>query len=241
MKMFRIVIISIFIVMATIIVLLFTTPVKKTAGKLIMYEIKTKNSNIDLKLKESVKERLTSTVGIDGTTSSNEDNTSNNTDSYDVADRAKPYWGFVKTHSKEYNIDPVWIAAMITNESTWDPNDTSSADARGLMQIEVPNGTWASVGEGDPYDPEQNIKAGVKLFNNNLDSAKRYGYSDKDSSGATGEQYKNALLIYVSGEGNYIKTEHAGTGEAQNAYKKESRYYTNYISGKEAIGMKDGF
>lgn len=190
---------------------------------------------MNVNIQQEVKDANTTTVGIDGTTQDASNGQPIDTENYSVHDRAKPYWSIVVKYSKEQKIDPVWFASMITNESTWDPNCTSSADARGLCQIEVPHGTWGKWGQGDPYDPEQNIKAGTALFNYNLDRAAHYGYTDRESKGATGEQYHNALLIYGAGEGNYQK---GNIGEASQAYANELKYYKAYINGSRPIGDK---
>jgi soluble lytic murein transglycosylase-like protein len=59
-------------------------------------------------------------------------------------------------------IDPALIKAVVANESGFDASATSSADAQGLMQL-MP-GTAASVGVGDPYDPQQNVAGGTKYL-----------------------------------------------------------------------------
>ena len=70
--------------------------------------------------------------------------------------------------SKENGLDPVLVAALIRQESNFNPQATSPAGARGLMQLmpDVGKGLAASKGIGpwDPvmlYDPAINIKLGT--------------------------------------------------------------------------------
>jgi soluble lytic murein transglycosylase len=45
------------------------------------------------------------------------------------------YWDAIKKHSAVYELDPYIIAALIAQESTFDPNARSVANAWGLMQV----------------------------------------------------------------------------------------------------------
>jgi soluble lytic murein transglycosylase-like protein len=64
-------------------------------------------------------------------------------------------------------IDPDLLAAVISNESGFNPYATSGAGARGLMQL-MPQ-TAASLGVTDPYDPEQNVRGGARYLRALLD------------------------------------------------------------------------
>ncbi len=78
--------------------------------------------------------------------------------------------------SKKYNVDPALIKAIIMVESRFDPHAVSYRGAKGLMQL-MPV-TLKEMGAKDPFDPENNIEAGVRyfkklliLFNNNIELA----------------------------------------------------------------------
>lgn len=65
----------------------------------------------------------------------------------------------INRYAKKYQIDPMLVRSVIKAESAFDPKAVSSAGAQGLMQL-MP-ATAASLRVDDPFDPEQNIRAGV--------------------------------------------------------------------------------
>lgn len=89
---------------------------------------------------------------------------------------------YISKYSKEFNVDPYLIAAIINVESKYDKYAMSSKEARGLMQIAPITGKWASEELNiedftleDLFDPELNIMVGAwylnilsKEFDNNL-------------------------------------------------------------------------
>jgi soluble lytic murein transglycosylase-like protein len=66
-----------------------------------------------------------------------------------------------------YGVDPALIDAVIENESGYDAFATSSAGARGLMQL-MPE-TAASLGVNDSFDAWQNVKGGTRYLRSLLD------------------------------------------------------------------------
>ena len=54
------------------------------------------------------------------------------------------YLDLIKKYSKEYNVDPYLVAAIINVESRYDKEAISSKKARGLMQISPTTGEWAA-------------------------------------------------------------------------------------------------
>ncbi|MBN2241304.1 MAG: lytic transglycosylase domain-containing protein [Acidobacteria bacterium] len=80
----------------------------------------------------------------------------------------------IKKYASYYELDPSLIQSIIETESGFNPNAVSSKGARGLMQL-MPE-TARRLGVENSFDPEQNIKAGVRhfrslmdMFDNNLD------------------------------------------------------------------------
>jgi hypothetical protein len=68
--------------------------------------------------------------------------------------------------SDRYEVDPLLVQAVIQVESMWDPDAVSPKGAKGLMQL-MPV-TAKGHGVTDPFDPAQNIRAGVIELANNL-------------------------------------------------------------------------
>ncbi len=80
----------------------------------------------------------------------------------DLSGRLSPYDELVKKYARQYGQDWRLITAQIYQESKFDPQATSWAGARGLMQI-MPI-TGRELGFTDLHDPEENIHAGVKYM-----------------------------------------------------------------------------
>lgn len=77
------------------------------------------------------------------------------------------YKEYVDAYGAKYNLDPLFILAVIKTESKFDDNAHSHKNAVGLMQITVETGAWAAKEMGystfskeDLYDEEYNIKMG---------------------------------------------------------------------------------
>lgn len=65
-----------------------------------------------------------------------------------------------------HDVDPKLIKAVIRTESNFNPNAVSSAGAKGLMQIMDFNSR--AMGVTNPFDPAQNIDAGVRILKGGL-------------------------------------------------------------------------
>ena len=73
--------------------------------------------------------------------------------------RGFPYGDVVAEAAVRHGVDPLLVHAVIAVESGHRANARSSAGASGLMQL-MP-GTARALGVSDPFDPRQNVDAGV--------------------------------------------------------------------------------
>jgi soluble lytic murein transglycosylase len=86
------------------------------------------------------------------------------------------YWEHVTRYSQERELDPYLVAALIRQESTFNPRVRSRAGARGLMQILPSTGRVLARQEkrrynaSELYDPEVNIRYGTRYLKEVLGS-----------------------------------------------------------------------
>jgi soluble lytic murein transglycosylase-like protein len=79
----------------------------------------------------------------------------------------KTFSEIIRQASEKYGIDESVIAAVIKQESSFNPAAVSRCGARGLMQL-MP-ATARSLGVNDAFNPEENIMAGTRYLKQKLD------------------------------------------------------------------------
>lgn len=136
------------------------------------------------------------------------------------------YSDYVEKYSKEYDIDPYMVYAIIKAESNFNENAKSASNAVGLMQImeataiETANKMNLNVTEKDLFDPELNINIGLKYFSNLVNK-----YNNN---------YYLAIIAYNAGIGNVDKWIADGTikedaSDIENVPFKETNNYVRKI------------
>ncbi len=104
-----------------------------------------------------------------------------------------PYDGLIKKYSSSINWDWRLLAALVFQESQFNPKSVSWMGAKGLMQL-VPN-TAKEFGAKSILDPEQNIMAGTKF----LDWLENYWKSYIEDPE---ERLKFVIASYNAGQGH---------------------------------------
>lgn len=85
-----------------------------------------------------------------------------------------PYANEITAAAQRHNVDPALLAALVKQESGFNPNATSPAGAKGLAQL-MP-ATARGLGVTDPTDPAQALEGGAKYLRQQLD---RFGGDEK--------------------------------------------------------------
>ena len=79
-----------------------------------------------------------------------------------------PYDLIIDKYAEEYRLDPALVRSMIATESSFNPKAVSRKGAQGLMQL-MPS-TAARHGVRDAFNPEENIRGGMKHMRFLLDT-----------------------------------------------------------------------
>lgn len=80
----------------------------------------------------------------------------------DIGEALRPWEKIIVRYSKEFGVDSDLVRAVLYTESRGDPYSVSPKGALGLMQITQATADFMEA--NDIYDPEENIKTGVKYI-----------------------------------------------------------------------------
>ena len=155
----------------------------------------------------------------------------------DVVDRARyplRYDGIVRTHARNYRLDPALLAAVIAVESRFQPHVRSTAGAIGLMQLlpETAKGIATRTGGerfkiSDLDTPELNVRYGAWYLRHLID---RYA-THRDALDL-------ALAAYNAGSANvdaWVADAPAGQAVEIPAAFAETRAYVHRVRSYEAV------
>ena len=83
-----------------------------------------------------------------------------------ILSKRRAYKNTIRTYAQHYGVDEALVHSVVKQESCFNEKALSRAGAMGLMQL-MP-GTASYLKVKDPWNPEQNIKGGVKYLSQML-------------------------------------------------------------------------
>jgi soluble lytic murein transglycosylase len=96
----------------------------------------------------------------------------------------KAYWGDLKRYSSENELDPYLVASLIRQESEFNPNAISRANAVGLMQLLPVTGKKVAkdvklrhFNASQLYTPAVNLQLGTRYFKDMVDKFGSFEYA----------------------------------------------------------------
>jgi len=122
-----------------------------------------------------------------------------------------------------YGLDPGFVTSVARRESGLNPNAVSPAGAKGIMQLM--DATAAMLGVSNPFDPAQNIDAGVRYLSQLLNKF-------------AGDAAK-ALAAYDWGPGNVAKAIQTWGADWLAHAPQETQAYVQALTGVTAASTAD--
>jgi len=130
----------------------------------------------------------------------------------------------ISSAAAQYGLDPGFVTAVAQAESGLNPNAVSAAGAKGIMQLM--DATAAMLGVSNPFDPVQNINAGVRYLAQLLNQF-------------AGDAAK-ALAAYNWGPGNVNKAVQQWGADWLAHAPQETQAYVQKLTGVTASAANSG-
>jgi soluble lytic murein transglycosylase-like protein len=130
----------------------------------------------------------------------------------------------IEEAAARHNVDPNLVRAVVKVESNFNPNAVSRKGAMGLMQL-MPS-TARQLNVKDPFDPEQNVDAGVRQLKRLLQNY--------------GGDIKLTLAAYNAGAGAVARSSGVPHyAETQNYVRRITNLYYNGVSFEAGSGLRN--
>jgi hypothetical protein len=159
--------------------------------------------------------------------------------------KGSAFHAIAEEKSRQHNMDPALVKAVIKAESNWNHTAVSPKGARGLMQL-MPS-TASILGVSNSFDPEENIDGGIRYlkyllnkFNGNLSLAlAAYNAGPKLVEKRKAIPMIPETVAYVKRVINYYSK--SDFGGHRNAAVNTAEFTVREKSGKiQKIALKDG-
>jgi soluble lytic murein transglycosylase-like protein len=155
------------------------------------------------------------------------------------ADRAKMYDGLINEHALLNDVRPALVRAVVQVESAFNPYARSPKGAQGLMQL-MPS-TAELFGVKNPFNPEENIRAGVAYLRQLLN---RYANNEELALAAYNagpkavDKYDQSVPPYAETR-NYVRQ--IGQLTARPIERRDNRIYkvTEIVGGRPVVRYTD--
>jgi membrane-bound lytic murein transglycosylase B len=130
----------------------------------------------------------------------------------------------IEEAAARHNVDPNLVRAVVKVESNFNPNAVSRKGAMGLMQL-MPS-TARQLNVKDPFDPEQNVDAGVRQLKRLLENY--------------GGDIKLTLAAYNAGAGAVARSSGVPHyAETQNYVRRITNLYYSGMSFEPGSGLRN--
>ena len=126
----------------------------------------------------------------------------------------------VEAAARKHNVDPLLVHSVIQVESAYNPYAVSRAGAQGLMQL-IPS-TARQLGVRNPFDPKENIEAGVRYLKQLQDTFRddRLALAAYNAGEGAVSRYGNQIPPYAETQ-NYVYQVGKRWGAARRASEQQ--------------------